>query len=341
MAAHPTALAQPFWWGVSGRFGRKLPTRTGGLGTVGASVGAAELGVVPGDELGHLDAHSHPLGPHLLEHRQHGALERPGVALVDAAAHGEHGLAVVEDGARPHQLHALELGIRLAALHQAGDAGVTPQVGDLLGLAVGPEGGRPVEEAVPHGDEVDLPVGAEGGDVHGVATVEEGSHFVVGHLDEIAAAHDAQSSGFRSSGATGHDVADSGGPNTSSTNDSGTISSGRSHGSSSPAPSRSATASHNAAGRAQPTPTASHTVVPVWRATDAAAREPAGATKASGPSTDASSSTRSASAAAAPRPLCGTSRASIPAPRRRRARCLPSPSTSTTSTSRSARRRTD
>ena len=79
--------------------------------------------------------------------------------------------------------------------------------------------------------------------------------------------------------------------------------------------------------------------MPAWRATAAAAREPATATNASGPTQAASSSTRSAAAAAAPRPARGTSAASTSERRRRRTRPEPSLATSTTSTSRSPRAR--
>ena len=77
---------------------------------------------------------------------------------------------------------------------------------------------------------------------------------------------------------------------------------------------------------------------PAWRATAAAARDPATPTHPSGPKADASSSTRSLSATAAPRPAIGTSIASTSARCNRRTKPLPSPSASTTRTSRSPRR---
>src|SRR5687768_17724566 len=99
------------------------------------SVGAGELGVVPGHDLGHVDADGDALRPHLLQHRERAALERPGVPLVHAAADGEDALAVVEDRPRADQLDPAQLVVRVARLDQAGDAQVAPEVLHLLRLA--------------------------------------------------------------------------------------------------------------------------------------------------------------------------------------------------------------
>src|SRR3546814_5776910 len=61
--------------------------------------------------------------------------------------------SLAHHGAAAHDLDALQLGVLLAALHQAGDSRRPLEVADLLALAEGPEHRIAVEHGVPHGHE--------------------------------------------------------------------------------------------------------------------------------------------------------------------------------------------
>ena len=99
---------------------------------------------------------------------------RADVALGDAERDAHDGLEVLDDPAGADELDALQLVVGLARLHEGGDPRVAAEVHDLLALGEGPERHLLVEEAVPHGHEVRMSGRTDGGDVQGVAVVEEG-----------------------------------------------------------------------------------------------------------------------------------------------------------------------
>ena len=95
----------------------------------------------------------------------------------------------VPDGSEVQALDERITGIesRLAALEEARHLRVATQVEDLLALPEGPEGGRLLEEAVPHGDQVDPAPRPDGGHVHRVAALEELVDLRVAHADQLSA----------------------------------------------------------------------------------------------------------------------------------------------------------
>src|SRR5690606_12766992 len=328
-------------------------------------VRAVELAMVPAHGSVDVDAHADALGAGELDEGAGLVGDGTEVALVDRLADGAHGRAVLDDLGPAHQLHAAQLPVPLARLHQHPDAGAALEVLDLLAAPVGPEHRIAVEDGVPHGDEVDRAVVVERRDVHGVAAAEELVDLLGAHADLVAARHgecllvrrdrDRQGQARKvpgaeppatSSGATGQSVSaiasDGGrdplGPHTSSTSERGTSSSSRSHGSTRSASTRPATACHIVAGIRRPAPATAHTGTSRCRATTAAASEPLTATNASGPIATASTSTTLASATAPASPVAGTSCASTSARCSRRTSPAASPAASRASTDTSPRR---
>src|SRR6266508_571463 len=153
-------------------------------------VDPAELAVVPRDHAPHVDGHARALaGEHLRHHLQ---LLRVGDVLIPAghvAGDLHERLRILGDLGRAHQLDPAQLVVRFPGLEQTGDAVVTLEVLDLLGLGERLEP-RPAvaAKAVPHGDEMDGLVVVEGGDVHRPAPVEELVDLRGAHLDQVSTA---------------------------------------------------------------------------------------------------------------------------------------------------------
>src|SRR6266508_460137 len=136
-----------------------------------------------------VDHDAEPLGPGPVEEGLHLLRPLADVPLEDAAADLHERLAVLDDLGPADQLDALQVLVHVAGLDQAGDLRVALEVEDLLRASVGPERRAPVEEAVPHGHEVDAAVVVDGADVHRVPALEELLHLAVVHADEVTPFH--------------------------------------------------------------------------------------------------------------------------------------------------------
>src|SRR5438477_5573975 len=110
-----------------------------------ALVVTPQLRVIPRDGLVGLDDDDDALATH----RAHAVadeiiVDRSPITLVHGVTEREHFVEIVDDASVTVDRHALELFVRVATLDHDREAGVAPDVDDLLRLRVGPEGDRTV-----------------------------------------------------------------------------------------------------------------------------------------------------------------------------------------------------
>src|SRR3546814_890814 len=139
-------------------------------GPLRALVRTLELAVVPGHDAVGAYPHAEALRPALVDERADLVGDLTEVPGVDRLADGHDLVVISHDGAAAHDLDAPQLGVLLAALHQAGDSWRPLEVADLLALAEGPEHRIAVEHGVPQGHEVDRAVVDRRGDVPWVSS---------------------------------------------------------------------------------------------------------------------------------------------------------------------------
>src|SRR3546814_4588291 len=108
-------------------------------GPLRALVRTLELAVVPRHDAIGADPHAEALRPALVDERADLVGDLTEVPGVDRLADGHDLVVLAHHGAAAHDLDALQLGVLLAALHQAGDSRRPLEVADLLAIAEGTE----------------------------------------------------------------------------------------------------------------------------------------------------------------------------------------------------------
>lgn len=150
--------------------------------------------MVPGDDFGGVDADYGAFGGLLAALVVvHGEVAAGLAGVAGFAAGGvldgdDQVGVVLDDVGLAFDDEAFELLVLGAGFEHDGDFGVALEVLDLLGFGVGGEVDLAVDDAVPHGDQVGVAAGADGGGLEGPAVVDVGLDLFVGHVDLAASA---------------------------------------------------------------------------------------------------------------------------------------------------------